>query len=973
MPKYVYYQKDGGSEVWKPAPASHIAEIRNDKKPIFTTVLSVDKLVEELSYEDKQKLKYSGPMYYDWDSPDIETAIEKTNVFVEKLLVMELDFGMVQLYATGGKGFHLEIPQAVFDPKPPREGVQNLPAIYREVALELIVDTLDMRVYSQGRGRMWRETNVKRENGSYKVPISLQELQEMTPESYARLTSTPRPLPLPKIPSLCLDLSILYSKCKEKVDEKIKKRSKVKPDPRAIEKAKSASIGFMMAGKGIKDSAGFNEVAMQLGIAAHTAGTKLEDFLSDCEGLILSEGIEWNRYNSPQRRRDQLAEMYHYTQDNPCYLFSIGAVKALLSHSAPDLDGIETTSEDIEEVIAESKTQSTEIDEYADVAAGVDLSKYGTYVTTDFGKKRVCAVSFANITLLKSLETGQISGYSTDVLVNGKPTGRQTLEMDLFSSLAIYNRFCSRLGHAFQGNDIQLRGLMMRFVEQAKRKGNMQYVVEREGLDVVNIPGHEDEELRKPFLVWADRNGVEIQANLRSKNVQLSFQGHPEPQGVFKTDLTEAPVLHEWIKEVGNKEALRNTLKNLMTMQRPEMLGKMIGWHFSCHWRQMFHKCYTKFPLLHVVGAAGSGKSEMMLAMQGLFFYNQEPKPLTPGSSVYGLQRSSTASASIPLMVDEYKPNELSREVHNRIKLMFRDAYNCRDVVRGGGNRDSDDYRSLHSTQIASPVLFIAEAMEDETAVLERVVLLTIVRPPQQIAVTWRDRFFAVKRTKHLSILGKAVAAWIIEDSSLEEFQSEFDALYTEACEKYLISAKDLKGTDHATLEEKQNNKERSVFNHTVALFGLRQYASLVRIIYGDEFDELIADMERGIYSRLSDLTISTTPEYLKVISMISTMSHHVDSERSDAVREGYEYAFTNFGSKQSIEISMTACYMKYRVFCKATGVSPLFSSPANFMYAVKDSPALLKQGLGEKLHTPGIFTMDMDELARLGVDSFKS
>lgn len=974
MPNYAYYQNDGGEEVWKPVPVSHVAQIRKENQPTFITVLSVSRLVDELSYEDKQKLRYDGPLYFDWDSSDIATVIEKVNAFLDKLAELKVDFGMVRLYATGGKGFHLEIPQEVFMPKPPKEGTQNLPTIYREMALELLVDTLDMRIYSQGRGRMWRESGKQRHNGTYKVPVTLQEVREMTPELYTALTSAPRILPPPKFPELCLELSILFAKCAEKVADKIKKRAKIKPDPRAREKAQSASIGLMMMGEGIKDTAGFNEVAMQLGIAANTAGLKLEDFLTQCEGLIESANLEWNRYKTPAKRKEQLAAMYHYTQDNPCYEFSIGAIKTLLFHAAPDLDGIDTTPEEIKEGIVEAKLESKELDEYADVAGGVALSKFGTYVDTEFGKKRVCAVSFADTVLLKSTDNGYIAGYETEVLVNGRSVGRQTLEMDLFSSIQIYNRFCSRLGHAFQGNEPQLRGLMMRFVEQAKRKGKVQYIAKREGLDVVNIPNHENEEARKPFMIWADARGVLLEPRMQGLGLELSFQGFPDPRGLFKTDLGESPVLGAWMKEEGSKEAIKATLKNLMTCQRPEMLGKMIGWHVSCFWRQLFQRTYGKFPLLHAVGAAGSGKTEMMIAMQSLFFLNQEPKPLTPGSTIFGLQQHCSASASIPLVIDEYKPWEMARENHNKIKLMFRDAYNSRDVVKGGGNRENDDYRSLHFTQLSSPVAFISEAVEDETAVLERVVLLTIVRPPASISMKWLNRFQEFRRNRQqLSMIGLYFASWIINRSSLEDFRTEFDTLYATACKRFLISDSDLKGgISDDEMRVKQNTKERSVFNHTVALFGFQQFRKLTNSLVGNELDATMQELEDGIYDRMADLNVSTTPEYLKVLSMMSTMSHHVEDTRPEAIRARHEYDFSDYGGKNSIEISVRACYMKYRVYCKSTGTAPLFSGHESFAYALKDSPALINQGLGKNLTTPGVATFDMDELGRLGVEMFK-
>jgi hypothetical protein len=114
--------------------------------------------------------------------------------------------------------------------------------------------------------------------------------------------------------------------------------------------------------------------------------------------------------------------MYRYTADNPMYDFSIGAIKVLLSHPAPDLDGIPVEAEVLKQEIEELQQAQVESepgspvdvtpDEYADIAAGVTLSKYGVYVPTDEGgKRRISAVSFEDIHLFLSADTGQIIAY----------------------------------------------------------------------------------------------------------------------------------------------------------------------------------------------------------------------------------------------------------------------------------------------------------------------------------------------------------------------------------------------------------------------------------------------------------------------------------------------------------------------------------------------------------------------------------
>lgn len=973
MSAYHYYQLTGGEEDWKALPVSHLAHIVSEHRPMFVTVLSVSKLVEDLSYEDKMKLSYDGPMYFDFDSTDEELVITKVNQFLDSLEKLKVNLGMLKIFATGGRGYHIEIPQGVFMQKV--KAVPNLPAIYREVALELCVDTLDLRVYSQGRGRMWRQPGVQRENGRYKVAIHVHEMRSMTPEMCQELTSSPRPnLPV-TAPDLCIDLSILFDRCAQKVEELFKKRLKFKPDPAAKEKAFCDSIQWMMSGLGIKTGVGFQELSTQLAIAASTAGLSEEEFIAACEGLINNHVGNGKRYDTPGKRREELHRMYRYMYGNLCYEFSVGAIKSLLTHPAPDLDGIITTKEEIAEVIREAEAEDKAVvDEYGDVAKGLTMSKYGVYADTEHGKKRICAMSFAKSSILKSIETGQISGYETDIMINGRFAGRQTLELDVFSGLMSFSRFAARYGHAFQGTDAQVRVLMMRFVEKGKKEGDEKYIVQREGLDVINIPHHENHAFREPFVTWADSQGVVMPSGISSEGLNLTFAGYPDPRGVYKTDLRDAPDLVEWLKDPENKLLLIEVLRNLFTCQKPELLGKLVGWYTACNWRQLFHKAYGMFPLLHVNGSAGAGKTAMCMTIAGMFYYRQDVKSMTPGSTPFALQQHLTASASIPMVLDEYKPHEMTRELHNKLKAIFRDAYNQKELSRGGGSRESADFRVLQTAQISAPIAFIAEATEEEAAVMERVVLATVVRPPPNENVKWLARFQTVRKNRQvLGILGKYLVSKIVMTETVETLRDEFDALYDEAQKQFMITESDLAGgISSEALREKQMAKERSVYNHTVAKFGMIRFSQLVRSAIGNVLDAEMQEMEDGIYDRMKDLQAATTPEYVKVLIELSSMSYHVDDTSAQAMTKGKEYAFSDKNGQSFIEIAVRPAYFKYRAHCALAKSMPLFSGYEPFAYSLKDSPAFHKLGIGERLQVPNVFVFKTEELARLGVPDFK-
>jgi hypothetical protein len=152
MPNYHYVQQVGGAEKWKPIPAGVAKEYIKEHSPNFVTVHAVSKITEALEKEELDKLTYSGPLNFDFDGKDLEIVIGKCNVLLSKLSELGLNLASIRIYATGGKGFHIEVPEKCFMEKIPKHGTQNLPTIYREIALELFVDTLDLRVYSQLAG-----------------------------------------------------------------------------------------------------------------------------------------------------------------------------------------------------------------------------------------------------------------------------------------------------------------------------------------------------------------------------------------------------------------------------------------------------------------------------------------------------------------------------------------------------------------------------------------------------------------------------------------------------------------------------------------------------------------------------------------------------------------------------------------------------------------------------------------------------
>lgn len=106
----------------------------------------------------------------------------------------------VQLFSSGGKGFHVVLPIELFAGKT----TSNLHKIYGKIVETTIAETgmtgVDLQLY-RNKKQLIRLPNMKRSNGCYKVPIYWNELDKITPKNYYEFCSKPRDLLLVAAPT----------------------------------------------------------------------------------------------------------------------------------------------------------------------------------------------------------------------------------------------------------------------------------------------------------------------------------------------------------------------------------------------------------------------------------------------------------------------------------------------------------------------------------------------------------------------------------------------------------------------------------------------------------------------------------------------------------------------------------------------------------------------------------------------------
>lgn len=985
----VYYQLDGSSKTWHECPVRFIENIRREKRPAFFTVLSVSEPVNEDT--DLAKLKYKGPFYLDFDGSDIDFVIEKVQQLLHRLEDEGCNVNSFGLFATGGKGFHVIIPPATFMEKPNRDGIIHLPSIYREMAHKISVDTLDFRVYSARRGRMWREPNVKRENGRYKVPISWAELQQMDADKYVELTSAPRRYASPEEYSSAdplnvlspeqaepnMFLSMLFDEATIAVRKALERRAKSsKKDSTILKKwggKPPPSFQQMLNGVGIKPGSSFNDVCLQLCILASELGWDVDRLEKEAQGFIENHKGDSNRYRSLSARIDELRGKFSYIQDNICYSFAAAPVKALLTFDTPDLDGLvgEEVVEEVQRAAAAEPAEEKDDDrlreeiEMDDISSAIEIRPSGIYIETEDGRKRISSLHLKNFTALRDIGHDRFRRFEAIVVADGMSHGLCNETLEVFQSKPAIVKFTNHYGTVFNGTEAHAQAYWRKLIMAAQKRvddAKIVYMVNKEGLDLVCMPKEENPLLRKKFPIWADSSHVVLPKEIQDTGVEMRFTGLNSPSGNFKTDLMMADDIMNYKDDPVAIEALRA----LMTCQTPHTLAKLLGWYCAVFYRPFMHEAYQKFPLLHVNGTAGAGKSEMNTLMNSFFYVNQEPKILTPGSSAFAIRQHMVSSASIPLIIDEYKPSDMRRDMQGMLEGALKAAYNNASVSQGGGNQESASFRAVQDENYCAPCVFIGEQLTTLTALIERSVIVNLIKPNSTQQPVWGKRLDKIRANAHvLSALGKYMAIRVC-GTSIEAIKQAFEPMEEESMTQVNYNG---------DRDRNQSNglNPRIVYNYAVAKLGLTSFSRALEEVFGKEtFESELKMLHDSLFIDTSTKLAESKAEVMKVLDVMSVITRQYDPLDSRSLVHDREYAYTTRNGIPVMELEVNMAFFKYLQYCQTCSSKPLFNSPNGFKHALMNHSAFVSAATEVLPQSSGCVVLNTALLEEGGAEPFK-
>lgn len=944
MAWYLFWQQDGGEETWRLALADQRERIVRDNQPQFVTALDVDNDFKgEMTSEDLDKVHFRGNLYFDFDASSLDEVIPQFKKFLNKLKdEHQFDLDQASLYASGGKGFHAIVPVQCFLPKPNPKGYAHLPHIYKEVALELYVDTLDLRVYTARRGRQFRVENVIRPNGKYKVPITLAEALSMTPETYTALVSAPRHVAAPAPASLNSSLALLFSSSHDKVEKALKNRKKSKVDAKLLARFGGdvpPTILAIMRGENVASDAGFQKIATQLSITAHTLGKTEEQFLTLCAGLCESHQSDGTRYNTPAKRRAELMRMYRYMSNNPCYDFSIGGIKSLVAPETktPDLDNGNVEIEEEEEG-----------DESLDwsLTQGVRVTTRGIYKKTEEGLIKICAVGLSEPHQLIDVKTSNVIGYEVTVHLDGHKKGKYVLDMNMFLSRARFMQFTLSVGgSSVSATDPQIGAIADILRARAQKAGKQVYTTGREGLDVIILPSGELD------IVWADRYGV-----LSRNGIAYRLVGERTSEPEFKTDIRNAPPLRGDGGDMTVPEEAREFFRNFFRINAPELLARMFGWYLACFFTQAIRHISEQFPLMQIYGPAGSGKTATNKLLIRLHYYMARPRTQSAvGGTKFAFEALVSASASIPLVIDEFKPREMRKDQVDVLKHLIRTNYDADHISKGRVSSDSGISRmDVRDSRNAAPLIFIGEALESQTAVIARSVEVPLT-PESRRGCSAAFSYCHLHRDV-LSRFGRHCME--------SAYQVNLDRLRDELHRNKVLVEQ------HAGIQG--GNADRQVHNMAVILTGLEFGRKVLHRIFGDEFDSEIDRLRDAVLGRRETLVRRNMSEASKVIDTLAYLSR---GEEEDKFRMQFGKDYVTNGV--FIEIHMRNAYTKYVRFKRSLNEEVLFDNVEAFITGMSNYGALTDRvcidSVLKDTASTAIFQFNTETLAIDGVGEFKS
>lgn len=647
-------------------------------------------------------LRYLGPWYADIDDKDLNVALNSGRELCRKLINLGVAQEDLEIHLSGSKGVHIFLHPSILGIT---KDLPNLAKAYMELAVKLYVKGLDMQVYSEGKGRMFRPPNQPKASGEYKVLVTYEQLKAMTVDDYVELTSKPGELTNfvgPRVRSQAL--ATLFANAKSVKDPKpIEKGGldDIKPLNGSIPPCIETIAG---GGKGMGSN--FNQIA--LNVATWSVRSEIHDDLLESLYTRIVENSADKDYKDKSGRYGELKSgVVNVMKNKDKYKFSCGSLKKASGHrdcnGCPLLGNAKVNNQLSESFFMHEHNGCW----YSD--------KDCTNMVTNFTMERM---NYIYDEVEKKIESSDI-----EVIL---PMNSQRVKIKNFSEEAWHSRNqfkreCMGIdGASFLGTDNDLQ--------------RMRYTIARKELLDAREGGESMKRLKakKVGILHRHRSGPEDVMDpdhihrLTYVEPEYSFNdGGAVNRYKLVENVSPAPRLRmlDWDEPVTEKANLAFRL--LLECNDYAVIAPTLGWFLLAHLKQHVYQVEHRGILLSISGTAGTGKNSLAGVMQRLSGLTGEDALYTleaPSSTKLPFQMALSNSTTIPRVINEMNPKSVTQRHYKDLIELLKGAFDSRAISRGrlGGGDRNDANVSKTDWFITAPVLTLSEEIITEPAVLQR-------------------------------------------------------------------------------------------------------------------------------------------------------------------------------------------------------------------------------------------------------------
>lgn len=870
------------------------------------TILALNQMVNDGTEAElprnRDKIGYRGPLYFDIDcKDDLAQAITSGQELIGKLTRMGVPKGCIEIFLSGSKGLHVLVNESLFGA---RRFTLRLPEIYKEMARDLFVIGLDYSVYSSGRGNSFRIVNLQRHDGKYRVPVTPDELANLTVDAYRELVQAPRAVEVDDAHGLVVhELKAMFEEAKKRVNAKPKLVIIASSaDMEAIREPVPTCIQMLCDSDSLKADASYNQAATQLATYIVRAG--VSQTVAESLAARLASSAKSSKYNTAKLRRDHIEAQIRYVEHTPTFSFGCNAIRALLSKRPCEGCAIEAGA-------------NKGGDQDAGLCAVVEPDGY--YIRLGDGKRRISNFTLVPVDVFIDVPqdgtTPRRIATRMSVMKDGNELAKLIFKEAAFAGRSAFLKELEGLTDlTFQGSDLEIQKIKLAIFREAQDVGEI--------FQVYTAGIHMDFVDDIPLFTY-----VEPDMSVNTVKVRGTHQ--------FLGNLVARPYFaHTTMPERADQD-VDNALNNLFKINQKHEVGMMIGWSIAAHFKTHLMYLYSQFPILALWGSAGSGKSKtagLITWLNGTDYMLKDSGVSAPSTSPYGMLDYLSSTTTVPRIIEEFNKSKMTGQAYKDVGERIKQAWNAESTLKGRLGRSSMGRTGAETVAIplSSPLLVISEQEIEIPAIQERSIRVHLTK---QKRGNCREPFFAASDGRaHLRRLGKALMA-----KALTTTPEEIEALMAKAS---------------ALLPRDMDDRPR--YSQQVVLVGLWQLQAVCEELHlfqslktlGPIIDAVIGRFEsadNGYVQSEIDLV-------LQKIAVIVAISRSVEEAGQGHVllMEGLHYTVT----PQYLILDPVLGHAAYTKYCTVDErTAPVISSGAQFTKLINEEPYFVKSapyaGLG--------------------------